>query len=131
MTLGIPPNDNGSGYVCYSRAGLDKPNAVTRKTTTQVFEGGEDLDIGPAVRGETVTIGRIWCDAGFSIELAPEGTADGLVFTVLDPDHKPLSLHNGKAKTTTHGWNTLQVSSVATGVTPFKLAVTWTSTQTL
>ncbi len=45
VTIGIPPNHNGFGYVCYSRAGIDKPNAVVRKTTTQVFEGAEDLDI--------------------------------------------------------------------------------------
>ena len=131
VTIGIPPNDNGSGYVCYSRAGLDKPNGVTRKATTQVFEGAEDLDIGPAVGGETVTIGRIWCDAGFAVDLAPEGAPDGLDFKVLDPEQKPLSLDHGKSKTTARGWHTLQVSSRVKGATPFKLAVTWTSTQTL
>ncbi len=78
-----------------------------------------------------MTIGRIWCDAGFAVELAPEGAADGLDFKVLNSEHKPLSVNKGKAKTAAHGWHTLQVSSTARGVTPFKLAVTWTSTQNL
>ena len=129
-TIGIPPNINGSGYVCYSRAGLDKPNPVIRLATTQVFEGAEDLDIGPAEGGKTVAIGRIWCDAGTPIELVPEPAA-GLSFDVLDASGKPLAAHDGKSKSGARGWYTLQVSSVAEGATPFKLAVTWAGTQTL
>jgi alpha-amylase len=131
VTMGIPQNDNGGGYVCYSRAGLDKPNSVTRHATTQVFEGAADLDIGPAVGGETVTIGRIWCEAGFPIELAPETGVAGLTFSVLDPGGNSLAAQDGKAHTGARGWHTLQVSRAAHGVTPFKLVVTWTSTQTL
>jgi alpha-amylase len=131
VTIGIPQNTNGTGYVCYSRAGLGKPNPVTRLATTQVFEGAADLDICPAIAGETLTIGCIWCDAGFPIELAPEPGAAGLTFAVLGPDGKPLSLHDGRAETNARGWHTLQVSSAAQSATPFQLAVTWTSTQNL
>ena len=31
VTIGIPPNNNGAGYVCYSRAGLEKPNPRARR----------------------------------------------------------------------------------------------------
>jgi len=130
VTIGIPPNDNGLGYVCYSRAGLDKPNPVFRRATTQVFEGADDLDIGPAAGGKTLVIGRIWCDAGFPIDLTPQTEASHLTFSILNPTGKPLVLHNGKAQTSARGWHTLQVSSAAQGTTPFKLSVTWTATQT-
>jgi hypothetical protein len=78
-----------------------------------------------------LTIGCIWCDAGFPLELAPEPGAAGLTFGVLGPDGKPLSLHDGRAETNARGWHTLRVSSAAQGATPFQLAVTWTSTQNL
>lgn len=129
-TIGVPPNDNGLGYVCYSRAGLDQPNPVFRRPTTQVFEGADDLDIGPAAGGQTLVIGRIWCDAGFPIDLSPHTEAGHLTFGILDPTGKPLALHDGKAQTSARGWHTLQVSSTAHGTTPFRLSVTWTASQT-
>jgi len=131
VTIGIPQNDYGQGYVCYSRAGLDRSNPVDRHHTTQVFEGAEDLDIGPAVGGKTVKIGGVWCDAGFPIELSPEPDTTGLTFSVLDNTGSPLVLKTGKGQTHKRGWHTLQVGSTATGSTPFKLAVTYTSTQHL
>jgi alpha-amylase len=131
VTIGIPPNDNGLGYVCYSRAGLDKPNPVRRLETTQVFEGAEDLDIGPATANETVRIGRIWCDSGFPVTLKPESDATGLSFSLVDPAGNALALHNGKAHTGQRGWHTLFVKSGSGASMPFKLAVTWTSTQYL
>jgi alpha-amylase len=130
-TIGIPPNDNGRGYVCYSRAGLDKPNPVHRHATTQLFEGAPDLDIPPAVGGETVIIGRIWCDAGFPIELKPHSDSDTLTFGVLDNAGDPLELENGKGRTHKRGWHTLQVTSLGAGVAPYQLAVTYAGTQHL
>ena len=62
-TIGIPENDNGLGYVCYSRVGLDKPNHVRRLATTQVFEGAPDLDIEPATPNDETRVGRVWCAA--------------------------------------------------------------------
>ena len=131
VTIGIPPNDNGHGYVCYSRAGLDKPNPVHRYETTQVFEGAADLDIGPAIGGTTGTVGRIWCDAGFPIQLIPETDTTGLTFTVLDFDGNPLVLTQGKTHSQKRGWHTLQVTSTRTDARPFKIAVRFTSTQFL
>jgi alpha-amylase len=131
VTIGIPPNENGLGYVCYSRAGLDKPNPVFRRSTTQVFEGADDLDIGPAIGGQSLVIGRIWCDAGFPLELTPQTGATHLTFSVKDAAGTQLPLHNGRGQTNVRGWHSLHVSCEAPGTTPFKLAVTWTATQTL
>ena len=130
-TIGIPPNNNGLGYVCYSREGLGKPNQVDRLATTQVFEGGGDLDLGPAVGGESVTVTRIWCDAGVPVELHPESGGSHLTFSLHDFGGNAVALHNGKGHTAKRGWHTVQVSSSSVGPTPFKLAVTYTSTQHL
>lgn len=130
VTIGIPPNDNGAGYVCYSRAGQDKPNVVTRLATAQLFEGADDLDIGPAVAGKTVTIGRIWCDAGFPIDMHEESHAQGLTFSVYNPAGHALPVDHGRAHTHARGWHTLKVASKATAAVPYRLLVTYTSTQT-
>jgi alpha-amylase len=131
VTIGIPQNNSGLGYVCYSRAGLDRPNEVPRYATTQVFEGAEDLDIGPAAGGHTVRIGRIWCDAGFPLQLRPEGHTPELAFHVHDPAGNAVPLEAGNGRTHNRGWHTLHVISEGTGTRPFKLAVTYTSTQLL
>jgi alpha-amylase len=130
VTLGIPPNSNGAGYVCYSRAGLSRPNAVKRLSTTQLFEGAEDLDIPPAAPGATQKVGRIWCEPGFAVTLQAEGEKD-LKFDVLDPSGIALSVVNGTAMTRSRGWHTLRVTSSAQAPEPFRLEATWTGTQTL
>ena len=131
VTLGIPPNNNGLGYVCYSRANLSKPNPIQRYPTTQVFEGAADLDIGPAIGGHLLRISRIWCDAGFPLVVVPESDAVNLKFGVLDPQGNELTLDKGSAHTQKRGWHTLTVTSTAPGEKPFKVAVTYTSTQSL
>ncbi len=131
VTIGLPPNRNGLGYVCYSRAGQDKGFPVQRYATTQIFEGAEDLDIGPAIGGQTVRIGRVWCDAGFPIHLKPEVASAALSFNVFDSSGKAIHLDAGQGRTQARGWHTLQVSSTGNGPQPFTLAVTYTSTQRL
>jgi hypothetical protein len=131
VTIGIPPNRNGLGYVCYSRAGIVKPSVVPRLAATQVFEGAPDLDIGPAIGGQNTPIGRIWCDAGFPVALQPETAAAHLVFSLLDPAGNQVEMQNGKGRTRSRGWHTLTVTSSATGPTSFRLAVTYTGSQFL
>lgn len=130
-TIGIPPNNNGLGYVCYSRANLGNASSVQRYPCTQVFEGAEDLDIGPAIGGQTVRIGRIWCDAGFPLALSAESDATNLTFKVLDPQGNELTLNKGQGHTQKRGWHTLTVTSGASAIKPFTLTVTYTSTQKL
>jgi len=63
VTLQVPANVNGLGYMCYSVVGQDRPLPTGSHATTQDFEGAADLDILPAENGQTVTVGRIWCAA--------------------------------------------------------------------
>ncbi len=64
VTITIPRNVNGGGYVCYSRTGLDTAIQVRTLKVTQAFEGAQDLDIKPATAGVRVQIARIYCEQG-------------------------------------------------------------------
>ena len=132
VTIGIPQNNNGHGYVCYSRAGLDQPNGGPRFRAEQTFEGAEDLDIGPATGGGTTHVGRIWCEAHTPVTLiaqaASKSDLTGLTFSIAGPDDVPLAIAHGHAHTNHRGWHTLQVTSVRPGPTPYRLDVSYTST---
>jgi len=67
VTITIPPNNNGNGFVCYSRDGLGGGFTVESQTVRQDFEGAPDLDILPALSGKTVTVGRVWSAANRAI----------------------------------------------------------------
>ena len=67
VTIDIPPNNNGTGFVCYSRDGLGGGFIVDSQTVRPDFEGAPDLDILPALSGKTVTAGRIWSGANRAI----------------------------------------------------------------
>jgi alpha-amylase len=47
VTVTVPANVNGMGYVCYSRRNLDKDIIPVSHAVTQDFEGATDLDILP------------------------------------------------------------------------------------
>jgi alpha-amylase len=131
VTIGIPPNADGRGYVCYSRTGLDAPNRVDRHATTQVFECAADLDLGPAIAGETTTVGRVWCDAGARIALRPEPQPPHLTFSITDPSRDEVALQSGAGHAARRGWHTVRVASSGSADTPFTLAVTYTAPQFL
>jgi alpha-amylase len=64
VTISIPPNNNGTGFVCYSRSGVGGGFDISPcHSVRQDFEGAPDLDILPALGGRTVTVGRIWSGA--------------------------------------------------------------------
>ncbi len=62
-TISIPPNNNGTGFVCYSRRGISGVPVSTPHPVRQDFEGAPDLDILPALAGKAVTVGRVWSGA--------------------------------------------------------------------
>jgi galactose oxidase len=68
VTITIPPNNNGAGYVCYSRTGFGGGFAVNSQPVTQDFDGAADLDILPCLNGQPVQAGRIWCAANSPIQ---------------------------------------------------------------
>ncbi|MBV9797908.1 MAG: DUF1939 domain-containing protein [Solirubrobacterales bacterium] len=64
VTIVIPPNDNGAGYVGYSRTVSGGCSRCWAHRATRVFFGAADLDIGPAANGAPQDVGRIWCAGG-------------------------------------------------------------------
>jgi len=60
LTLTIPRNAGGGGYVCYGApTAIGAPFDRAPASTTQVYEGATDLDIRPAIDGEAVQVCRI------------------------------------------------------------------------
>ena len=90
VTITIPRNINGLGYVCYSRQGIGEAIAVNGRPANQTFFGAIDLDIEPAQSGKSVNVGRIWCAANTPIRLQfrPDTTSWTAATTTT------LSLHN-------------------------------------
>jgi alpha-amylase len=69
VTITIPRNNNGSGYVCYSVSGL-VPGQFEAKAiaANQDYEGAEDLDIKPAIENERILVCRIFAAANTQIK---------------------------------------------------------------
>jgi hypothetical protein len=149
VTIQVPANVNGLGYVCYSRVGQDRPLATTSHAVTQDFEGAADLDLLPAMNGKTISPGRIFCAANSSVKLAltvdrtgwtaaskidvslefPDKTQKTVTITSASPAGEALS-----TTTAAEEFYTLQLT--ATGMPaanlnpPYKLSATYTAAQT-
>lgn len=89
VTIGIPPDDNGTVYVAYSRGGFGCPVAVLPARATQNFEGAADVDTGRVTNDGALDVGRIWHAADSAIEAAlhagpaPWGTPTQLLLDVV------------------------------------------------
>jgi alpha-amylase len=147
VTLAIPPGANGLGYSCWSRAGVNHGNPVVGRSTTQVFYGAVDLDIGPAINA-VKRVGRIWVakDSPLEVMLTPDETDWTAVSTIgwqiWDPNDTviggatiedvPIPSSTG-ASLTAHmeGWYTLYTtgSGLPVAGSPFALSVTYTAPQ--
>jgi alpha-amylase len=68
VTITIPKNTNGLGYVCYSRAGIGGPFQVVGQDVTQQYEGSQDIDIKPADNTTFVPVCRVFVAAGRPIK---------------------------------------------------------------
>ena len=150
VTIGIPPNNDGFGYIAYSRTGFGRPFAAAPHRVSQVFEGAEDLDLGPARNGATVAVGRIWCVQGSDVIAvlhphAPEwDPAAEVVFEITGPHGLVLASQKwlgtgpspGALRTNTHetGWHTVQLRASGLpppGILPFHVSLSYLATQTL
>jgi alpha-amylase len=121
VTIGIPPNNNGQGYICYSRAAQNSNNSSKNKLpTTQCFFGAEDLDIGPATN-TLKAIGRIWCEGNTFIRVNVD---KNIVYKVQNPTGKDIEFANDIAQSQERGWHTINVKS-ATPPQAFSLKVTY------
>lgn len=64
VTLDIPADVNGGGYVCYAPVNQTGTTTVNNYATTQEYAGAQDLDIKPADNTATVQVCRLWVAAG-------------------------------------------------------------------
>jgi alpha-amylase len=69
VTITIPPNTNGRGYVCYAHPAHIGPFSAKAIAATQDYEGASDLDIKPALETERVLVSRIFVAANAAIEV--------------------------------------------------------------
>jgi alpha-amylase len=60
LTITIPANKGGTGYVCFSVPGIDQRYTPSPSGVTQVFEGAADLDIKPAQSHAPSRVCRIY-----------------------------------------------------------------------
>jgi alpha-amylase len=146
VTLTIPRNAGGQGYVCYSIGGIGDQFSTGTFPVTQVFEGAPDLDIRPADNGVTVNVCRLWAATGTQIVASlmfddsewTSGTC--IILTILDPAQKvltskPFAAGNAGSQLTasvaTGGWHTFTVLSQKPPRTnpnpPYKLTVTYSA----
>jgi alpha-amylase len=63
VTITIPKNGNGLGYVCYAPPAALAPFVPAAKVTTQDYEGAADLDIKPAGENQRIEVCRIFVAA--------------------------------------------------------------------
>jgi alpha-amylase len=150
VTIGLPPNRDGTGYIAYSRTGFGQSFSAAAHRVTQTFEGADDLDIGPAENGRTVTVGRVWATASSVLDAAlrPDTTHwtvdTRLEVTIKDPAGVPLVSQRWtgiapapsrlRATTRAAGWYVVEVASSGLpppGRSPFTVTITYLSTQTL
>ncbi len=150
VTLTVPANQDGSGYVCYAPAVRYRRSAPRSYSVTQDYEGAMDLDIPPADTAHAVTICRIWAAKGKPIRAALSFDTTGsasetrLSLQVQGPDNAlPLVCSYTPATSGTAwnvvaastGWHTFTVSASDTAPAnphpSYRLRVTYTAPPTL
>jgi alpha-amylase len=96
VTITIPRNTNGLGYVCYAPPGVGGAFQIRSHTVTQTFQGAQDLDIKPASTAQSVDIGRVFCEEGKPVlgvlrfDATDWTPATALTLELLDPDGASL-----------------------------------------
>ncbi len=66
-TITMPALNGGTGYCCYSVAGISGAFTASQNSTTQDYDGAIDLDIPPADNTTTENVGTIYAAAGTTI----------------------------------------------------------------
>ncbi len=153
VTITVPPNKGGLGYVCYSGDGQGGGFDVVTRPVTQVFQGAADLDLLPVSNGAMVKPGRIWCAAGTLVQarLDPDPVTAGwtnatsILLELLGPDKQVLAhqsfnlgnIANVSLNTNTRlpGFHTIQLTMSnapeAHRTAAYKLTVTYTAPKTV
>jgi galactose oxidase len=147
ITITVPRNNDGQGYVCYSRTGIGGAFEVHSHATTQDFEGAADLDLPPAQSGRAVQVGRVWCEQGtpISATLNAPGLsgATEIELNIVGPDKVALASKTYKAGSPAHplqagtakkGFHTLSLTtsnSPVGAVFDYRLSVSYTGSSQL
>ncbi len=148
VTIALPRNDNGTGYVCYSRVGYAQGFEINRRTTSQTFFGATDLDTGPAANGLKVRAGRVWCQQGTTLMAKFSPDTKGwqsdaeIVVEILDPQSRVLASQTWRVNQKSgalkvgineSGWHALQLTGhgLPDGGAAYEMAVTYVGTEGL
>jgi alpha-amylase len=151
VTITIPRNDNGNGYVCYARPAQVGPFPANPVATIQDYEGASDLDIKPAVENERVLVCRVFAGAhtdiraSFFFDASHWAPGTAIQLELDDPDGTRVAGHQfdrGSAqgaalqaqavKPGFHSFFVQAANTPAQNKTPsYKLTVTYTAPQTL
>ncbi|HLX92416.1 MAG TPA: galactose oxidase-like domain-containing protein [Puia sp.] len=145
VSITIPQNINGLGYVCLSVEGQGGGFETRQLPVTQDFEGAQDLDILPALNGKSIQVGRVWCAANSAVNarLISDTTgwtnASAIQLELLGPNNQVLAqqtfnenevknaLLNANVATT--GFHTFRLRLTGTPDpaigSPFKLSVSY------
>jgi alpha-amylase len=127
-TITVPRNQNGLGYVCYSRGGIHGGFHISAQSVNQTLEGAQDLDIRPADNTEFIAVGRVWCEqarpilGSLQFDTRHWTDATRITLRLLDPGDQPLvpdktfdrSTPQGdaiSANTNQTGWHTFKIQS--------------------
>lgn len=125
VTIGIPPDVNGGGYVCYAVAGQSGGFSVSNYAVTQEYAGAQDLDIKPADNTAQVQVCRLWVTKGkpitgaLSFDAAGWTSSTNIVLELDDPTLAAVATktyYSGTAQGTA-----LNVTAARTGWYVFKI----------
>jgi alpha-amylase len=145
-TFTVPSNaySRGQSYLCFSRAGLDVPNQVTTRATTQAIFGASDLDVMPARNAPTV-VGRITAarDTAIAMRIRPDrrdwGAGSAVHVVVTGPHGEAVinrictgdnTIAEGNAAAAGEHLITLTGQELPENGSPFEIEVTYTAPQT-
>jgi alpha-amylase len=99
VTLTIPRNVGGEGFVCYAPPAPLAPFSVSARSVTQDYDGAADLDIKPALDAERVKVCRVFAESGRPLQAtllfdASHWTAaTTITLEVLDPGGTSAAHH--------------------------------------
>jgi alpha-amylase len=143
----IPSNahSRGQSYLCFSRSGLDAPNRVTARSTTQTIFGAPDLDVSPAANTQRLA-GAVTAelDTEVTITVRPDRqnwAADSALHVVLSDSKRHVVLDQlcsgatttGRGRTRVSGEHAIHVTGqgLPEAGSAFEIEVTYTAPQTV
>ena len=146
-TFTIPSNafSRGQSYLCFSHSGLNVPNPIVARSTTQTIFGALDLDVGP-VRNAQTLVGRITAEQGvpITVKVRPDrtnwrtnsalhivltDTADRAVIDFICLNDEGVA--QGRTLEAGEYSLTLSGSNLPEGGSPFEIDVTYTAPQSI